>query len=267
MNTKLITIIGAGAMLVVMSVQAQTLTFSTTAPIPGGADQDNLTGAANAGLNVGSGAQGGDTYVALDQNAAQGEEFTTGGNAGGYTLNGFWLQHVLYTSVYTSTGPGNGTFWNVNTPGAQLTYRLTLPIASGTPGFVLDSANYTITGTEPNNFGTGGNGSSLGTGTWMYFTFGTPIILAANTQYGVDLTTATSPTLYFETAGNNANPYTGGDAYTTTRGGTAPTIYTGQDRVFDVSLSPVPEPSTFALCGLSGLAILLRRRSGAVTWK
>jgi hypothetical protein len=32
------------------------------------------------------------------------------------------------------------------------------------------------------------------------------------------------------------------------------------DRVFLLSVTPVPEPSTFVLIGLGGLAVLLRRR-------
>lgn len=249
MKIKLLTICGAVALLGV-AAQAQTVSFSTTAPTLGASDLYNLTAGANDSDNVNGGADSA-TYVAMDQNVAQGQTFTTGSDVGGYTLNGFWLQHALY-----QTFQGNGTFWNVNTAGAQLTFRLLDPVGDT----ILASSSYTITGTEPNNFGGNVGINNVGTGTWMYFTFGSPITLSANTSYGLDVQAAASPNFYFETAGDNTDVYAGGSAYTTTRTGSTPTINTG-DHVFDVSLTPVPEPSTLALIGLGGLAVLLRRRS------
>jgi hypothetical protein len=249
MKIKLLTICGAMALLGV-AAQAGTVSFSTTAPTPGASDLYNLTAGANDSDNVSAGNDAA-TYVPMDRDVAQGQTFTTGGFAGGYILNGFWLQHVLY-QVYQ----GNGTFWNVNTAGAQLTFRLLDPIGDT----ALASSSYTITGTEPNNFAGNVGLNNVGTGTWMYFTFDSPITLSANTSYGLDLQTGTSPNFYFELAGDNTDVYAGGSAYSTTRAGTTPTMDTG-DRVFDVSLTPVPEPSTLALIGFGGLALLLRRRS------
>jgi hypothetical protein len=250
MKIKLLTICGAVALLGV-ATQAGTVSFSTTAPTPGASDLYNLTAGANDSDNVSAGADAA-TYVAMDRDAAQGQTFTTGSFAGGYVLNGFWLQHVLY-----QTSQGNGTWWNVNTAGAQLTFRLIDPTADS----ILNSASYTITGTEPNNFGgNDGNANQVGTGTWMYFTFDSPITLNANTTYGLDLQTAASPNFYFEMAGDNLDVYSGGSAYSTTRAGATPTINTG-DHVFDVSLTETPEPSALALIGLGGLVVLLRRRS------
>jgi hypothetical protein len=87
---------------------------------------------------------------------------------------------------------------------------------------------------------------------------GTPVALAANTQYGFDLT---SYGPYFELAGMDANQYDGGSAYSTAAKGdlNTGTVYAG-DRTFVVGLTAVPEPSTLALAGLGGLALLFRRR-------
>src|ERR1039457_4547055 len=164
-KTKLLAGITFGLVLALSPAYAQSLIFSTVTPTPGANDIYNLTAGANDSDNV-SGGNDAATYVAMDRDAAQGQTFTTGNNTGGYTLNGFWLQHALY-----QTSQGNGTWWNVNTAGAQLTFRLLDPTANS----ILDSASYTITGTEPNNFGQAPGANSLGTGTWMYFTFGSPI--------------------------------------------------------------------------------------------
>jgi len=253
--------------LALASAQAQ-LTYSTTAPTPGAADQFSFNGAANAGVNVGSGLQGSHTYVAMDNGAAaQGQIFTTGGNAGGYLLDGFWLQHVLYTSIYNATGPGNGTFWSTTGAGAVLTYRVSS--ISGTTLTPLFTQTYTITGTELNTLGntTGTIGvANLGTGNYLDLTFSSPVSLAANTQYAIDLSETSqfsAANFYFETDGTDGtttSAYTGGSAYTAAGDGTAATIYSGTSRVFDANLVAVPEPTSIALCSLGGLALLFRRR-------
>jgi PEP-CTERM motif len=270
MKTKLATTVICGSVaLALVSAQAQ-LTYSTTTPTPGADDQYSFNGAANAGVNVGSGYQGAYTYVAFDNgSAAQGQIFTTGGNAGGYTLSGFWLQHVLYTSVYDGSNhsgdANNGTWWNTLNAGAVLTYRVSS--ISGTSLTPLATETYTVTGTESNTLGNNSGANSLGTGNWLDLTFASPITLAPNTQYAVDLAETggtANPAFYFETDGTDGtttSAYTGGNAYTAAGDGTTATIYSGESRVFDTVLTAVPEPTSFALLGLGSLAFLLRRRS------
>ena len=269
MNTKLLRTIACGSLaLALVSAQAQ-LTYSTTAPTPGANDQYSFNGAANAGVNVGSGYQGAYTYVAFDQGgAAQGQIFTTGGNAGGYALSGFWLQHVLYASLYGGGNhagdANNGTWWQTLNAGAVLTYRVSS--ISGTTLTPLATATYTVTGTEPNTLGNNPGPNSLGTGNWLDLTFASPITLAPNTQYAIDLAETSqfsAPAFYFETEGTDGtttSAYAGGSAYTATGDGTTATIYSGESRVFDAILTAVPEPTTFALLGLGGSALLFRRR-------
>tara|TARA_B110000908_G_C9950459_1_gene312321 strand:- start:56 stop:583 length:528 start_codon:yes stop_codon:yes gene_type:complete len=104
---------------------------------------------------------------------------------------------------------------------------------------------------------------------WATFTFDTPVALAANTTYGVDLGQATNPHGW-----QQGIPYLGrsldngpvGDEFSS---GAAPQVGEGngdanfngsRDMIYHLDLSAVPEPSTTALLGLGGLALILRRR-------
>lgn len=207
--------------------QAQSLTYSSTVPAIGASDVSNLKSGSDDHGNVNAGDDAA-TYLAMDRGAV-GQTFTTGNNAGGYTLNGVWLKHVSYAD----------TWWDVTHAGVQLTYRLVDPGAKKSNQFVLNTATCNVTGTETNCLGSGNGAAGTGTGNWVGFSFGTPIHLAPNKTYGFDVATADAASVFFfETAGNDSDVYTGGAAYTTVRGGNTMMTYTG-DRVFVVNLTPV----------------------------
>jgi len=102
---------------------------------------------------------------------------------------------------------------------------------------------------------------------YVTYTLDTPTALTGGVEYGVILD--------MQDAGNWSNgiPYSwrsgdnvaggvgiyGGDDGGTAESGIAAAEKVGQDLVFHANLA-VPEPSTFALLGLSGLALILRRR-------
>jgi hypothetical protein len=103
----------------------------------------------------------------------------------------------------------------------------------------------------------------------LTFTFASPVSLAANTAYGFDLSGQNVG--YFEwlgisdtAVGGGGNPYASGNAFNTGANGAANTTTMNPlagDRVFALDITIVPEPSTFALAGMGGLALLFRRRS------
>ena len=245
------------------SAQAGPIIMQTGAPTLGAYDIAQLNAPTSDTLNINgpgktyTGDNDGSTYVANDRNVSQGQLFTTGAGADSFTLTGIWVQHVLYTD-----GLNNGTWASLN-PGDSITLRIVDPSQAGVAGFVLESQTCTVAA------GSGFSGGDWqnppyygGTGNWLYMSLDTPVALAANTQYGFDLT---SYGPYFELAGMDANQYSGGSAYSTAAKGdlNTGTVYAG-DRTFVANLTAVPEPSTLALGGLSGLgglALLFRRRA------
>jgi len=253
------------------SAHAGTVTYATTAPTATGSDVliSNLIGTTTGAGNV-SGASGPYTYVAADARA-QGQFFTTGSNASGYTLNSISLQNVTYGTYYITSMPG--TF----------TVRVTKPgVASALA--VLGSETDPVTGSEANNFGDNHYlQGAPGTGRYITFNLANPVTLAANTQYGFDVGSTVD---FFETNGTNASTaYGGGNAYTsgdvlpngngTGLGNASATTDTGA-RVFVADLtptSPVPEASTTlsfglllaggGLLGVRGLVARKRRAASA----
>jgi hypothetical protein len=268
MKTKLLILCGTLA-LAVASAHAASISYSLTAPTAGAYDIFNLTGAANDGANVNDGGVYADgnlndafTYVAFDR-GAQGQTFTTGGFLSGYTINAIWMQHAGYTANTDLT-------WYMDPAGSDFQIRVTDPSQSGNAGFVLGSEIATTTGSELNTLPLGIVNSANGTGTWLRFGFGTPLTLGANTTCGFDVSAPGSfggfgVQPFFETLGTSSDALGGGAAYSSGANGSGgDNILTARvgDRVFLVELTPVPEPSTFALIGLGGLAaVLLRRRS------
>ena len=246
------------------SAHAGTVTYATTAPTATGSDVliSNLTGTTAGTGNV-SGGDGHYTYVSFDQ-GAQGQFFTTGSNASGYTLNSISLQNVTYGTYYQTSAPST---FNV---------RVTKPgVASALA--VLGSETDPVTGSEANNFGDNHfNQGAPGTGNFITFNLAHPVTLAANTQYGFDVGSTVD---FFETNGTNASTaYGGGNAYTTGGGGVAGASATNDSgaRVFVADLtptSPVPEASTTlsfglllaggGLLGVRGLVARKRRAASA----
>jgi len=232
------------------SVQAVTVSFHTTAPMPGPHDVYNFIGATKDSDNVGTTSIDGatndaTTYVAFDR-GSQGQFFVTGDSESAYQITGFWYQHCGYTENT------NQTYWNL-TSGNTLTARVTFPPATGTEDFIMTSETYTVTGDETNNFGVGP--SANGTGTWVHAVFDTPVPVGPGTKYGVDMTAANGG--FYETLGikdtaANGNPYPDGTAYVSGAAGQASDTYTTApgDRVFIIELiaqvplkASVPNPA------------------------
>jgi hypothetical protein len=160
---------------------------------------------------------------------ARGQTFTTGSDVGGYTLNS-----ITYQSGSDRTD--------------NRTYSIRVGTISGTD--ITDVASES----------TGVTGEDLLTNQWATWSFDTPVSLAANTVYGIDVVISSgSGHTNFR---NTGNPYADGTAYNSGGGGvTGATISTGNyDYVFHLDMVAVPEPSTTALLGLGGLALILRRR-------
>ena len=187
-----------------------TLYFFTSPPTPGPNDIYSLIGSSTVAGNVGSGAQGGFTYVAFN-NLAQGQTFTTGPTGGKVTA--IWVRHCGYDA-----DSGGTTYWDF-AGGSPITTRITAPSQAGTAGFALDSESYTVTGTEVNNPGPFSY-SATGTGLWLRLSLTNGPTLAPNTQYGFDVTFLASGGDFFETWGTNINIYSGGSAYNGSTDGT-----------------------------------------------
>jgi uncharacterized protein len=234
------------------ALDAASLSYSSTQPVPAANDVANFVTAQTDRDNIlGNGNDDGaandqGTYIANNR-PHQGQTFTTGSNVEGYQVNAIWLKHVHYSG---NTVP---SYWQTGN-GGSLTVRVTQPSAASSGAFALDSESVATTGSEtgaPNNLAPKAavTNSASGTGIWVRFAFDTPVALAANTQYGFDVTSGSSG-LFFETHGirdeaTGGNPYSAGNAY---RGGTSGVadnsmIPMAGDRAFMVELgSPLNSP-------------------------
>ena len=265
------------------------LTIGATAPTPTASDVYNLVGSTNDSGNVNtssgggyggslygaSGTYGNDQYQYVSNGRpAQGQTFTTGANSTGYMLTNLWVQHPGYTNPTIQNGY-NGTYWQLGS-GANLTVRITQ--ISGSSLTTLQTETYTATGNEasPASWGTGSH-STTGDGYWLDFALGTPITLAANTQYGFDIGTSSS-NAYFEILGTDGSAagynFTGGNAYlsgpavsggTSTGVGNNTAATLSGSRVFLASMTanPVPEPATLGLLAIGAIGLLLLKRKTA----
>jgi hypothetical protein len=119
-----------------------------------------------------------------------------------------------------TANPSQGLYYDGSN---NLVIRVVDPSARGNPAFVLANETYVVTGTESGVelMSDDRTQNRLGTGTWVHFQLGTPVILAANRQYGFDVTVIYGNRgFYFETAGVVEDSYPGGVAYSTgTKGG------------------------------------------------
>jgi hypothetical protein len=229
------------------------LAVNTPNPSGGGGYSSNGTSSNNQ-LN----------YYASQYNTVwNGQTFTTGNNADGYTLNSI--------SVYDQyeQGPGfpNGStmYMNVFTPNASS---------------MLYNSSATV------STGAGGNGS------WIQYTFTTPVQLAANTLYAFDYNTGSGYAAMGLNVGNGTGPATNEPgtgsaseqlATFANSTSTAPTYWTGanwgslnnsaavsasndptdvytDNASFQVIASPVPEPASIGIFAVGGLGLLLWRK-------
>ena len=204
----------------VSSTQAAILEITPEAPVPGELDIANFVGALTDADNVGTEDDSNNspywndwcTYVAHDR-GGQGQTFVTGDSD--VVMTGVWVKHVTYS------GADPDQTWYQMQAGAELEIRVTDPAAAGTDVFVLASEIYVVTGEEENALPADATNDQTGTSLWFHITLDAPVALAANTEYGFDLTSLSGKAgaMFFETDGINdralgGNPYEAGTAYT-----------------------------------------------------
>lgn len=163
-----------------------------------------------------------------------GQSFTTDANSSGYTLNSFSFQ-------LNSTRTASST----------LNYNIRVVSISGTDSTTITN----LTGETWNGVHNSGD--------WITYTFDTPISLAANTQYGVDIQHVSGGAWQdgITSLRRNGNTFAGGARYTRGDGDPVAISNTSNDMIFHVDMTAVlvPEPSAALLSGL-GVMLLLRRR-------
>lgn len=242
LNMKINAIITAFMILLAAAGAATaTISFSPSQPAVGSGDIACLVGAGSDQDNVGTatadgGANDQTTYISYDR-PAQGQTFKTPAVYLTYRIHAVTVRHTGYTSNTDQT------WYNMKT-GTVFTIRVTDPAQTGSAGVVLDSETYTLSGSEANIFSLDSvTNTANGTGTWLTFTFDTPIVLDADTLYGFDIS---SNNAFFETLGikdtaAGGNPYTDGSAYISGANGAANNSLNNApgDRVFIVHLTGV----------------------------
>lgn len=234
MKKKLLMVMSLCFVLLGLNASAATLTSGDTVMAVGVDDIGQLHSPNSDTLNIGgtgvtyTGTNDASTYVANDR-TTQGQTFTTGADPDGYTLNGIYVKHVLYTD-----NMNNGT-WSGLTDGTAVTVRVCS--VSGTALTQLSSETATVATGSGIPGGTGSSPYWSGTGKWLYIALATPVALVANTQYSFDLT-SNGP--WFELAGLEAGPYAGGVAYTTATKSALDmgTVHINGDRTFALDMTP-----------------------------
>ena len=158
--------------------------------------------------------------------AVWGSTFTTGANAGGYLLTSIsFMQVANYNTYYSMNGLGS--------QGIRL-FQMGNGITAGNPynsnptyfqsvSQILDSETI-----QYPTMTTGGNffNSTPGAGAWwVTVTFGAPISLQANAQYGFDLQTdgtGANGDFFMEWNGTSTAGYSGGEAFVDGANGNSP---------------------------------------------
>ena len=214
------------------AARAASVSFSNAAPPLGPSDISQLTGAAAKPANIGPDDDA--VYIASNR-PIQGQTFTTGNNANGYSLTAVTLKQVAYETY-------------VLVPDMTYTVRITGPSGSTLTVLAEETAFVPEDATDCStcNFPTisGGNNPGPGSGRYITFTFAAPIVLGPNSTYGFDVG-GTSSFHYWETDGTtNTSAYAGGAAYSSGSdglGGSTMTERTG-DRLFVVALTAAAAP-------------------------
>jgi hypothetical protein len=221
LNNLAITLLVAATISV--TSQAATILTSLTAPTPDAADIHNLVTPFTA------------SDILNGDRAAAGQTFLTLGDAVGYEL--FALTFLQTRSTSTSGG----------------TFNLRLGTVSGATFTEIATDTVTV---ESDALSLGGSGAD-----YITFTLTSSIALDPNTLYGIDLVRTGSGN--YINWGENANTnYNGGQSYTSGPNGlgSATLNLANNDRIFLLDMTSIPEPTTTALLGLGGLALILRRR-------
>ena len=239
-----------------------TLTFGTSMPTAASDAVSSSVGAAFDAANIGGsnvnadgGANNGganDSTTCVSYNRpAQGQTFTTGANAGGYTISSITVQAAGYTNNIAS-GSNVSAYSLAST---SSTFRVRVGKVSGST-FIPYDVEYATSGGKDNP----GTGSSVnGSCVYLNFALKAPIVLQPNTVYAFDIGSSAD---YFEMLGistaaaGGTLPYTAGSAYTSGSNGVPGGTITPQagDRVFQVNLTaytpPTPTPGAFTHPGL-----------------
>jgi len=224
-------------------LRAATASFNTIPPTLGAADISQQSSAADRTNNVGGDVddQGGN-FVYLDNGRpAQGQTFTTGGNANGYALTAVTLRQVTYDTY--GLVPDMTYHIRITSPSGS-----SLTVLAEETAFVPEDLSDCAT-CNFNNFGP--SAFLPGSGRYITFTFATPVVLNPNATYGFDAGGTSVGDHYWETDGTaNTNAYTGGTAYSTGVGvdgygyglGNASLTPRTGDRVFIVALNAAVSP-------------------------
>jgi hypothetical protein len=235
-----------GAVVITSGLAAPTTDLDDQFYLPG-----SVAESATMGTHANSGANDALTYVANDR-TSKGMSFTTGSNAGGYTISSITVQHVLWPTFVT-----NGTFYGVAN-GNTFDFEIGTISGSNLTPILTTAATYSGAGIS-------GAGTS-GTGT--YFTFDLSgeglAALAPNTTYYFEIASGTGNP-FFELNSTSADGYAGGQAFA---GNNASILDTDNvvslssgDFAFHAGLTAIPEPSAALLGGLGILGLLRRRRA------
>ena len=230
-SLKLSSLLIAGTLAPSFSAHAASITVTAAAPTVDEADIAQLSfGASHTG-------DSGDLW---SDRGAQGQSFTTGGNALGYSLDAFFFRsNQAQASVQV------------------ITFRVV----------TVTGDDFTLVTTASAN-----RNSAVAVGDWVTASFDSPVTLAANTVYAIDFQDTSGSGVYvgWRLSGSAESILDGGVAYTSGLNDSEPattplddanlTLRTF-DRTFHVNLvAAVPEPSSAALLGLGGIALIIRRR-------
>lgn len=249
-SLKLSSLLIAGTLAPAFAAHAASITVNAAAPTVDEADifsfaatgghAGAITGATILPDYVSPGDGAPDMDSLWRDRGAQGQSFTTGSNSLGYVLDSFSFKVRLTNS----------------TPVAPIT-TFRLGIISNADSNTVFTEIASATATPDANFLTGA---------WLTASFDSSLGLAANTVYAIDFqNTETTSWAGYYFDGDVDSSYLGGSAYTSglkNQGlDDADLSLPSIDRTFHVNLvAAVPEPSSAALLGLGGIALIIRRR-------